>query len=181
MSKTALLVIDLQNALVSIAHQPNELLNNVQMLLTQARETEVPVIYMQHADDEDDDPDEESLAPGTSGFQLHSQVRPLPNEQVIVKTASDSFYRTSLAEDLEAMGIERLVISGMRSERCVDTTSRVAVSSGFDVTIASDAHSTTDSDSLTAQQIIQHTNENLDEFGNTEHEISVQNTSDIRF
>ena len=63
---------------------------------------------------------------------------------MIGKTASDSFYRTSLEDELRRLGTTQLIVTGMQTEFCVDTTCRRALSLGFDVTLVSDAHTTKD-------------------------------------
>lgn len=64
---------------------------------------------------------------------------------------------------------------------CVDTTSRVAISRGYDVTLVRDAHTTSDSEVLTAAQIVAHHNYTLDDFGTDEHVIVTKATQDIIF
>ena len=71
---------------------------------------------------------------------------------------------TNLQQVLEEKGIKRLVLSGMQSEMCVDSTCRDAYARGYKVTIASDAHSTMDNDVLKADQIIKHHNSTLRSF-----------------
>jgi nicotinamidase-related amidase len=83
-------------------------------------------------------------------------------EDVIIhKTAADAFFKTNLEEELNKREITHLVICGLQTELCVDTTCRRAVSMGYHVTLASDTHSTWDSRELTAQQIINHHNQVL--------------------
>jgi len=50
---------------------------------------------------------------------------------------------------------------GAQTEVCVDTTCRRAFSLGFEVTLVSDGHSTWENATLTADQIIRHTNDTL--------------------
>jgi nicotinamidase-related amidase len=176
MSKSALLIIDVQQGLVARAHQAQQLLDNLQDLLAKARAAQVPVIYMQHDGDSG-----ETLEPNQAGWEIHPAIMPANGERVIRKRASDSFYETPLESELHTAGISHLLVTGMRTERCVDTTARVAVSKGFDVTLISDAHSTSDGGTFTAAQIITHTNENLEEFGNDAHEIAVVKTDEVVF
>ena len=80
---------------------------------------------------------------------------------VVQKRHPDSFQDTNLRQELASRTIERLVITGIQTEYCVDTTCRRAYSLGYDVTLVKDAHSTWDSDHLTASQIIAHHNDVL--------------------
>lgn len=177
--RTALLVIDVQVGLIDgvhPSHNKSEVLANIQSLLQKARASQTPVIYLQHEGDPGD-----TLEVNTPGWQIHPQVAPQASETVLSKRASDSFYQTPLQQVLADRGITHLVVTGCRTEYCIDTTSRRATTLGYDVTLASDAHSTTDSDTLTAGQIVAHHNETLDDFGNDEYVIAVKLSSEIAF
>src|SRR5262245_38975688 len=177
---TALLVIDVQVALVQgddgPAHEGERMLTNINRLLAGARAAGAPVIYVQHDGDAGG-----RLEASTPGWAIHPTIAPIAGELVIRKRASDSFYQTSLQHDLRALGIQHLVITGMRTEMCVDTTSRRAISLGYDVTLVGDAHATVNSEVLPAAQIIAHHNYTLDGFGTDEHEIAVKPASEIAF
>lgn len=177
--RTALLVVDVQVGLIdgaNPAHHKSAVLANIQSLLQKARASQTPVIYIQHAGDEGD-----SLEVHSAGWQFHPQIAPQEGETVLSKRASDSFYQTSLQQELEALGITHLVVTGCKTQYCIDTTSRRATTLGYDVTLASDAHTTTESDTLTAAQIVAHHNETLDDFGNDEHVVVVKPSSEIAF
>jgi nicotinamidase-related amidase len=180
-ANTALLVIDVQVGLVDSggeqpAHRGEQMLENINRLLVTARAAGTPVIYVQH-----DGGAGGRLEAGSPGWGIHPAVAPAAGELVIRKRASDSFLDTSLQRELAAQNITRLVITGMRTEMCVDTTSRRAISEGYDVTLVADAHATVDSEVLTAAQIIAHHNDTLDGFGTDEHEISVRLASEVLF
>src|SRR5262249_8202232 len=89
-------------------------------------------------------------------------------EVVIQKTTPDSFFETNLQQELSERAIKNLVLTGIQTELCVDTTCRRARSLGFDVTVAKDAHSTWTRDNLNAQQIIEHHNSLLCWFAKVE-------------
>jgi nicotinamidase-related amidase len=154
--KKALLVIDVQNGMFqegNVVHKGDRLLQNLKGLITQARSTETPVIYVQH-----NAPVGKPLEYGTRGWEIHPGISPNNQDVVIQKTTPDSFFNTSLDEELKRQGIEQLVIVGIQTEACVDTTCRRAFSMKYKVTLVSDAHSTWDSQEITAQQIINHHN-----------------------
>ncbi len=69
---------------------------------------------------------------------------------------------SSTMAELAARGIAKLVVAGIQTECCVDTTCRRASSLGYQTTLVRDAHSTWDSRTLSAAQIITHHNEALD-------------------
>jgi len=154
--KTALLIIDVQNIMfeyVDCVHDANQVLANIGKLLTKARDESVPVIYIQHAEKKG------SLSIGSSDWRIQEDIRPLDSEIVIPKYSWDSFLNTSLEEELQKQKIERLVIVGMQTEYCVDTTVRRAYSMGYTENIlVRDGHSTFDTPELTGSQIIGHHN-----------------------
>lgn len=177
--RTALLVVDVQVGLIDGAHpayHKSEVLAHIQTLLKSARASQTPVIYIQHAGDAGG-----SLEVHSAGWQIHPQVAPQEGETVLSKRASDSFYQTSLQQELVTRGITHLVVTGCKTQYCIDTTCRRATTLGYDVTLASDAHTTTDGGTLTSAQIVVHYNETLDDFGNDEHVIIVKTSSEIRF
>ncbi len=77
---------------------------------------------------------------------------------MIEKETPDAFHKTTLHQKLKSKGIKRLVIAGLQTEYCIDTTCRRAYSLGYNVILVKDAHSTWDSTNLTAEQIIRHHN-----------------------
>ncbi len=95
------------------------------------------------------------------------------------KRASDAFYETPLQRELDARQVTHLIVTGMKTEMCVDTTSRRAVSLGYDVTLATDAHTTTDTDTLPADRMIAYHNEILDDFGNDDHVVTAKKAQAI--
>jgi nicotinamidase-related amidase len=80
------------------------------------------------------------------------------NKALLVKRHPDSFQETELQRELKERDIEHLVIAGIQTEYCVDTTCRRAYSLGYDVVLVQDGHSTWDSEHLDASQIIAHHN-----------------------
>lgn len=180
MSKeTALLVIDVQVGVVDWtepADEKSRVLASINDLLRRARASSTPIIYVQH-----DGYEGGRLAVGSPGWEIHPAIAPADGETVIRKRASDSFHQTPLQSSLEALGIRHLIVAGCRTQYCVDTTARQATSLGYDVTLAKDAHTTTDNEALTAAQIIAHHNETLDDFGTDDHVITVKESSEITF
>ncbi len=94
-------------------------------MLTKARESNTPVIFIQHNGE-----DGGRLAVGSSGWEIHPAIAPVDGELLIGKYASDSFYETSLQDELNKRGIKHLVVVGCRTQFCVDTTCRSATSLG---------------------------------------------------
>ncbi|MFE0596817.1 MULTISPECIES: isochorismatase family protein [Paenibacillus] len=81
--------------------------------------------------------------PGTEGINIHAAVAPRSDEKVIVNTP-DSFYQTELQQHLESIQAKRLVVCGMMSHICIDSTVRSASRLGYEVLLLSDACATRD-------------------------------------
>jgi nicotinamidase-related amidase len=168
---TALLIIDTQNGVIGSAYEKERVLENVKTLLTQARERGIPVVYVQHEDS--------WMERGSEEWQIDSSIAPREGEPIVYKQSPDSFHDTTLQDVLQEQSIKHLVIVGAQTNYCVDTTTRRALSMGYDVTLVGDAHTTEDSGVLTAEQIIAHHNNTLDHFWAGEHRAQVKVTSEI--
>ena len=168
--KSALVIIDVQVGLVSLMSPglQDRVLPNLALLLSKARSSGIPVFFIQH-----DGAKGHPLEAETAAWAIHPSVLPLRGERVIRKKASDSFFETSLAEELRNAGIRHLIVAGAMTEYCVDTTCRRAVTLGYDVTLVADAHLTSDTPVLTASQIVAHHNLLLEGFAAGIHSIKV--------
>jgi nicotinamidase-related amidase len=177
-SRSALLVIDAQIGLVAL--MPTEIqrsvLPRIETLLAKARSSGTPVIYIQH-----DGATGHPLETNTKGWEIHPLLKPADDDPVIRKRESDSFFETTLQQELEKRGVTHIIIAGGMTEYCVDTSCRRATSLGYDVTLASDAHLTRDNGVLTAANIIAHHNFVLDDFGAGQHIIKAKPTDQIVF
>lgn len=170
---TALVVIDVQQGMFRDPLQPyrsDEMLARIRDLQDRARAEGVPVVTVQH-----DGGPGDLLSRDGSGFAVHPGVAPKPGEEIVVKNRCDAFLGTGLDARLKALGIGRLVIAGMQTEFCVDTTTRSAFARGYKVVLASDAHSTFDSQVLKASDIVAHHNAILRDFA------TVAPSAEIRF
>ena len=139
MTQTALLVIDVQNAVVAEgAQRESEVLAAIADLARRARAAGTPVIYVQH-----NEPPFPAMRHGGDGWQVHPAVAPLPGELRIDKTEADSFTGSpSLAAALEALGARRIVMCGLQTDHCVNATVRSGHAKGYEVVLAGDAHTT---------------------------------------
>ena len=174
MPHTALLIIDVQNEVMKGAWREAEVLAAIADLAARARAAGAPVIYLQH--EEPGTP----MARGERGWEIHPAVRPAAGEPVIGKLASDGFYRTTLGEELARRGVSRLVICGAQTDFCVDATTRAALSAGFDVTLAADAHTTGDG-VISAVDAIAHHNRVLGWLAHPDHRVTVRPAAEIAF
>lgn len=153
MSPTALVVIDLQAAVMENCFDAEGVLQRTARLVERARSEGVPVVWVQDHDD---------FPVGTAEWQLAAPLERQPDEPLIGKIYRDAFTDTDLAELLETLGVTRLVVAGAHSDYCIRTTTQAAASRGFDVTLVSDAHTTRDAEFdgvvVTGEQIVAHTN-----------------------
>jgi len=158
-TNVALLIIDVQMCNFdesSPVYKGSNLLSKISTLLAHARAAHVPIIYIQHCG-----PEDAIDQPGTPGWKFHPAIAPLNSDIVVQKRHPDAFQGTGLQRELDSRGIKALIITGIQTEYCVDTTCRRAYSLNYEVTLVEDAHSTWDTDLLSAQQIIAHHNEVL--------------------
>lgn len=141
---TALVLIDLQNdyfpggAMELVA--PEAAVAEAARLLAAFRARGFPVFHVRHECTGAEDP---FFLPGTEGAEIHSAVRPHPNELIFTKHFPNSFRETSLLESLRTVGATRLVFAGMMTHMCVDTTVRAAADFGFECALAHDGCATT--------------------------------------
>lgn len=141
--KTALVIVDVQNDY--FPGGSNELHNstgaaaNARRALEHFRAIAWPVVHVRHINTR---PGATFFLPGTPGSEIHETVTPLDGEPVVIKHAPDSFLKTNLEELLAAAGAERLVVCGMMSHMCIDTTVRSAKAKGYEVVLLHDACAT---------------------------------------
>lgn len=137
------------------------MLQKIQMLIAKAREVGHAIIYIQHSEGSGS-----PLERGTPGWAIHPSIAPIAGDLVIEKETPDSFHETELHLKLQENGETELILTGMQTEVCVDTTCRRAFSLGYAVNLVRDAHSTWNSNTLQADQIIEHHNTVLRLFAN---------------
>ena len=150
---TALLVVDVQNDVVSTAHQRDQVVANIAACVDKARASDVPVVWVQHSDDH--------LPKDSDGWRIVPELVPADGEAVVHKTYGDSFDDTDLEDVLARLGVGRLVVSGAQTDQCIRSTLHGAVVRGYDATLVSDAHTTEDQSEWGAPppgKVIDHTN-----------------------
>ncbi len=143
--KSAHVIIDIQNEYfpggARELFQPEQAAAKAKLILEYFREHDMPVCHVQHISNY---PGATTYLEGSKGAEIHPLVAPFGNEKVYVKHAPSSFLKTGLAEDLLQQGINNLIVCGMMSHMCVDTTVRAAMDYGFSVTVIDDAVTTMD-------------------------------------
>lgn len=151
--KTALLVIDVQQDVVAGAHRRDAVVANVAGLVEKARQEQIPVVWVQHSD--------ENLVRGSEGWRIVPELQPGEAEPLVEKSYGDSFEETSLEKVLADLEVGRLLVVGAQTDACIRSTLHGALVRGYDATLVSDAHTTEDQTQWGApppEQVIAHTN-----------------------
>src|SRR6266550_9487126 len=150
---TALLVIDVQNGVVGGAHKRDAVVANVGNLVEKARKQHVPVVWVQHSDEE--------LSKGSDDWRIVPELSPRDAEPLVEKSYGDSFEDTNLETVLSDLGVGRLIVVGAETDACIRSTIHGAFARGYDATLVSDAHTTGDKTEWGApppEVVIAHTN-----------------------
>lgn len=150
---TALVVIDVQNGVVAQAVARDEVVANISSLVDRARSEGVPVIWVQHNDEE--------LQQGSDEWNYVPELEREDSEPLVHKTYGDSFEATDLEDVLAQAGVGRLVVTGAQTDACIRSTIHGALARGYDVLLVEDAHTTEDQSAWGApppEQVIAHTN-----------------------
>jgi nicotinamidase-related amidase len=140
--KRALLVIDVQESfhqhpLWQAISNPG-IAEDVSRLVDTARAAGDPVIWILHTE-----PGSDSVFDPASGLiSFIDPLAPAAGEPVLTKTSINAFTTTGLQQLLVSQGIGELVICGIRTEQCCETTARVASDLGYQVTFVVDATAT---------------------------------------
>lgn len=151
---TALLVIDVQNDVVSGAHDRDGVIARINALVDKARNEQVPVIWVQHSDD--------NMPIDTEGWQFVPELDPAESEPLVHKRYGDSFEDTDLESVLAERQVGRVVVTGAQTDACIRSTLHGALVRGYDTTLVGDAHTTEDLRQwgvpVAPEQVIAHTN-----------------------
>ncbi|MET8305415.1 isochorismatase family protein [Micromonospora sp. NPDC005173] len=145
--RPALLVIDMQDDMLSIMHFPDRTIATIANLSSRARASGVPVVTIQQHQ---------------CGGVL-PELTPQKGEPVVTKTTADAFLDTELDATLRRVGVTEVLVTGFATENCVETTARQALSHGYDLVIVADGHTTSirpePTDFVPPNQSIAHHNE----------------------
>jgi ureidoacrylate peracid hydrolase len=153
--KAALLVIDMQNDFInkgSMVYTPmaEAIVPNLKKLVSTCRKAKIPVIYTAHVHQ---DPkvdggmtaqwwpelkDKKVLVAGSKGAKIYSEIAPKPNEKVIYKHRYSAFYNTDLEIVLRGLGVTDLIISGVMTNICCESTTRDAFFRDFRIFFLAD-------------------------------------------
>lgn len=166
--QTALLVIDVQNALFNRSRpifQAETLLANINTLLKTFREAGGLIVFVQHQN-------AKMLIRNQPGWEIHPDLARVENDLVLPKTHGNAFTDTDLKEILNTRKIDTLVITGLVTHGCVRATCQGAYDLGYRLILVEDGHSNYHQD---AQSLIEKWNATL-----SEETVELRKTTDIR-
>lgn len=154
--KSALLVIDMQNDFLnprSPAYTQNAryIISNLQKLIKTARKHKIPVIYTAHCHQNPEIDggmtaqwwpeikNRQTLVAGSKGAEIIKELAPLPNEKIIYKHRYSAFYNTDLEIYLRGLSVTDLIVTGIMTGICVESTVRDAFFRDYKVFVIADA------------------------------------------
>jgi nicotinamidase-related amidase len=148
------IVIDLQTDMFDGANQPpihgaDGLVASARAVMAWARDTQRPVAFVRH-----DGPAGDTLAPGAPGWPVWPALGQADDEPTFGKSVGDAFSNPAFARWIADQGAGEVVLLGAQTDHCVAATVKGAIEAGLKVTVVSDAHSTWDTASETADEII---------------------------
>jgi len=154
MRNIGLLVVDMQEALVNgKPFNKENTINNIELLIKECRANNIEVIYVRHDGGKGDE-----LERGSKGWQIYNQIAPIDGEKIIEKTYNSAFKNTELKAYLDEKNIETIILVGMQTEYCLDTTCKVAFEHGFNLIIPEDANTTFDNADMSGKEVYEYYN-----------------------
>ncbi len=133
-NKEVLLVVDVQVGVMRNTWDAQRIIKNIGVVVEKARERGVPVIWVQHADDE--------LVYDSPDWHIVPNLLPAEGEIRIYKQFNSSFEQTKLEETLAQLGAAHIILAGAATNWCIRATAYGALDRGYDLTLIKDAHTT---------------------------------------
>jgi nicotinamidase-related amidase len=154
MNNTVLLVVDVQKVLID-EHPYNEqkVIENIKNLISFARAKDIEVIYVRH-----DDGAGTELDAGSDGWQIYEEISPTTTEKIFDKQYNSAFLKTGLKEYLDSKEITTIILTGLQTEYCIDTTCKCAFEYGYKIIIPEETNSTYDNDYLSGEKLYHYYN-----------------------
>lgn len=131
-NQPALVVVDVQVGVMAEAWDAVRVIKNVERAVERARERSVPIIWVQHENDE--------LLRDSAKWQLVPELVPAEGEARIDKRFESSFEETKLEDELARLGASHIVLVGAETNWCIRATAYGALDRGYDLTLIKDAH-----------------------------------------
>jgi nicotinamidase-related amidase len=175
-AEDALLIIDMQRGILAGVSDADALTARVAKLASRARSRGRPVVVIQH--------ESKDLVPGEPEWELAESIAPREDDVLVAKRNADGFIGTDLDQRLRDMGIRRVVVTGLSTEFCIDSTARAALTRGYDVTLVEDGHATPaqprDSE-LSAEAIVARYNQVFGWADYPDRDVTVTPAADVAF
>lgn len=150
-----LLIVDTQKLITNNKLYAFEtFVSNVKMLIKNARENGVEVIYVRH-----DDGVGKELTKGTEGFDIYEEFRPTDEEKIFDKNVNSSFNGTGLLEYLRSKKEREIIVAGLQTDYCIDATIKCGFEHGFHMVVPAYANTTVDNRYMTGEQSYKYHNE----------------------
>lgn len=155
MYSRALVIIDMQKGIVdNNPYRYKDVLGNIKILLNYYRSKNYPIIHIQHSGTAGS-----TFEPGTHGWEIVDELKPEVNEPLYNKRYNSAFKETGLDEKLKELSIKELIIVGMQTEYCIDTSVRIAFEKGYKVFTPKLTNTTVKGKHLSSEAIYRHHND----------------------
>jgi len=132
--QAVLVIVDVQAGVMREAWDSPRIIGNVARVVERARDERVPVIWVQHADND--------LRYGSAEWKWVPELAPAEGEPVVHKNFNSSFEQTNLEQELARLGATHIVLAGAATNWCIRATAYGALDRGYDLTLVKDAHTT---------------------------------------
>jgi len=133
-NKHVLIVVDVQVGVMQTAWEADRIIKNVGVAVNKARAQDVPIVWVQHSDDE--------LIYGSPEWEWVPELSPAADEKRIDKHYNSSFEQTKLEEVLSNLGATHIFLCGAATNWCIRATAYGALERGYNLTLLEDAHTT---------------------------------------
>ncbi|WP_338696301.1 isochorismatase family protein [Streptomyces sp. Q6] len=167
--RPALLVVDMQDALLPIMHEAGRTIAVIAGLRSRARAAGVPVVMVRQRGE----------------GRVVPELDPGSGASAVEKTTADAFLRTGLDATLRGLGVTEVLVTGFATENCVETTARQALSRGYDLVLVADGHTTSvrsgPTDFVPPDRSIAHHNEIYRHIDFPERSVRVLPAADVDF
>ncbi|HEV7923343.1 MAG TPA: isochorismatase family protein [Thermoanaerobaculia bacterium] len=135
--RSALLVIDAQDSFKAKPRWERrsnpDFERNVAALIGAWRAADLPVLFIMHTDEDGE------FRRDSPYFKLMDFIERRENEPLLIKNTRNSFTSTDLQQRLTALGVTRIVVTGIQTEQCCETTTRIGADLGYDVDFVTEA------------------------------------------
>ena len=133
-NKTALLIVDVQNGVIKSAYNSDQVVENINLMISKARASKVPIIWVQHTD--------RGLIKNTQAWEIDPRLEQSSDDYHIEKEYNSSFENTNLDELAKQLGVNKIVLVGAASNGCIRATAYASLERGYDLCLIGDAHTT---------------------------------------